>query len=192
VVVDELGLALGLAWSDRGSLAEALATGRGVYRSRRRGLWTKGATSGDTQELVAVALDCDRDALRFTVRQAGRGFCHAGTRSCFGREERLGDLARRLGARRADAPPGSYTARLLAEPELLAAKLVEEARELAAARGPEALAHEAADLLYFTLVACARGGVTLEAVERELARRARRLARRGGEAKSTDGAEVRP
>jgi hypothetical protein len=41
-------------------------------------------------------------------------------------------------------------------------------------------------------VACARGGVTLEAVERELARRARRLARRGGEAKSTDGAEVRP
>lgn len=184
VVVDELGLALGLAWSDRESLAQALATGRGVYRSRTRGLWQKGASSGDTQELLSVALDCDRDALRFTVRQAGRGFCHAGTWSCFGREERLGSLARRLAARRDAAPSGSYTARLLAEPDLLSSKLVEEARELAAARGPAEVAHEAADLCYFLLVACARGGVALEDVERELARRSRRLARRGGAAKS--------
>jgi phosphoribosyl-ATP pyrophosphohydrolase len=188
VVVDELGLALGLAWSDVESLAEALATGRGVYRSRTRGLWQKGASSGDTQELLSVALDCDRDALRFTVRQAGRGFCHAGTWSCFGSDERLGALSRRLASRRATAPAGSYTARLLAEPELLAAKLVEEARELSAATGTDEVRHEAADLLFFTLVACARGGVSLAEVERELARRARRLVRRGGEAK----AEVRP
>jgi len=184
VVVDELGLALGLAWSDAESLREALATGRGVYRSRKRGLWRKGESSGDTQELLAVAADCDRDALRFTVRQAGRGFCHTGTWSCFGSEERLATLARRLTARRDTAPAGSYTARLLAEPELLSSKLVEEARELATARGPAEIAHEAADLFYFLLVACARGEVPLEAVERELARRSRRLARRGGEAKS--------
>jgi phosphoribosyl-ATP pyrophosphohydrolase len=183
VVVDELGLALGLAWSDRESLSAALASGRGVYRSRKRGLWRKGESSGDTQELLSVAADCDRDALRFTVRQAGRGFCHAGTWSCFGPEERLGTLARRLGARRAAAPSGSYTARLLAEPELLGAKLVEEARELGEAKGLAEVTHEAADLLYFTLVACARGGVPLAAVERELARRSRRLVRRGGEAK---------
>jgi len=192
VVVDELGLALGLAWSDRESLSEALATGRGVYRSRTRGLWTKGASSGDTQELLAVAVDCDRDALRFTVRQAGRGFCHAGTWSCFGPEERLGTLARRLAARRTGAPGGSYTARLLGEPELLAAKLREEADELARAAGPAEVAHEAADVLYFALVACARAGVPLEAVERELARRSRRLTRRGGAAKDLPSGEVRP
>jgi len=68
-VVDEHGRALGLAWSSKESLREALATGTGVYHSRKRGLWRKGESSGATQELLAVALDCDRDALRFTVRQ---------------------------------------------------------------------------------------------------------------------------
>ena len=61
------------------SLRESIDTGRGVYWSRKRGLWRKGETSGATQELVAVAVDCDRDALRFTVRQAGSGFCQGTT-----------------------------------------------------------------------------------------------------------------
>src|SRR5256712_5035602 len=47
-----------------------------LFRSSRQALWEKGATSGNTQELVRVDLDCDRDALRFTVRQRGAGFCH--------------------------------------------------------------------------------------------------------------------
>ena len=99
VVVDELGVALGLAWSDLESLREAVERRRGVYRSRTRGLWVKGETSGATQELVRVDLDCDRDALRFTVRQAGAGFCHRDTRSCWGADRGLGALERRLAAR---------------------------------------------------------------------------------------------
>src|SRR5205823_13620123 len=71
VVIDEQGVALGLAWSNLESLREAVRSRRGVYHSRARGLWIKGETSGATQELLRVDLDCDRDCLRFTVRQAG-------------------------------------------------------------------------------------------------------------------------
>jgi phosphoribosylformimino-5-aminoimidazole carboxamide ribonucleotide (ProFAR) isomerase len=81
VVCDEAGQALGLVYSDEQSVREALDSGRGVYHSRRRGLWVKGETSGQTQDLLGVDLDCDRDALRFTVRQHGSGFCHLQTRS---------------------------------------------------------------------------------------------------------------
>lgn len=73
VVTDERGIALGLVYSNEESLAESLKTGTGVYQSRKRGLWYKGATSGDTQELVRISLDCDQDCLKFVVRQKGRG-----------------------------------------------------------------------------------------------------------------------
>lgn len=73
VVTDESGVALGLVYSSQESLAETLKTGTGVYQSRKRGLWYKGATSGDTQELVRIALDCDQDCLKFVVRQKGNG-----------------------------------------------------------------------------------------------------------------------
>lgn len=184
LVCDERGVALGLVWSDRESVHEALRSGRGVYHSRRRGLWVKGETSGAVQELLRVDVDCDRDALRFTVRQQGAGFCHRATHSCWGDDGGLGALARRLLERRDDAPAGSYTARLLADPDLLAAKLREEAGELAAAAGADAVRHEAADVLYFALVAMARGGVTLAEVEAELERRALRVQRRPGDAKA--------
>lgn len=73
MVTDERGIALGLVYSSQESLAESLKTGTGVYQSRKRGLWYKGATSGDVQELVRVSLDCDQDCLKFVVRQKGRG-----------------------------------------------------------------------------------------------------------------------
>lgn len=172
VVCDERGMALGLAWSDRESLARALETGRGVYRSRGRGLWEKGASSGATQELVRIDVDCDRDALRFVVRQAGSGFCHRRTRSCFGPARGLDRLEQVIAERRASAAPDSYTGRLLADSRLLGDKLAEEAAELAAARTREEVVWETADLLYFALVAAGRAGVGLAEVEAELDRRA--------------------
>jgi phosphoribosyl-ATP pyrophosphohydrolase/phosphoribosyl-AMP cyclohydrolase len=84
VVCDQRGTALGLAWSDRESLRRAVRTRRGVYRSRSRGLWVKGETSGCFQDLLRVDLDCDRDAIRFLVRQHGSGFCHKKAWTCWG------------------------------------------------------------------------------------------------------------
>lgn len=80
----ESGEVLMLAWMSAESLAETLATGRMVYWSRsRQERWAKGDTSGDVQEVVSAAYDCDADALLFQVIQRGRGACHTGARSCF-------------------------------------------------------------------------------------------------------------
>lgn len=178
VVVDEPGIALGLVYSDLESLRAALERGQGIYHSRSRGLWVKGETSGAVQELLRIDADCDRDCLRFTVRQQPPGFCHRGTRTCWGPDRGLGDLARRLAARRQTAPPGSYTAKLFDDPALLGAKLREEAQELAEATARDDVIHEAADVLYFTLTALARHGVDLAEVEAALDRRALKVTRR--------------
>lgn len=183
IVVDERGVALGLAYSSADSVREAVRLRRGVYQSRRRGIWVKGETSGDVQDLLRVDLDCDRDTLRFTVRQMGSGFCHLGTRSCFGDERGPAALVRLLSERAKQAPPGSYSARLFADPDLLASKLREEAAELAEANGAERVAEEAADLIYFALVALVRGHATLADVERILDARSLRVTRRPGDAK---------
>ncbi len=184
VVCDESGIALGLCWSNIESLREAIRTQRGVYHSRKRGLWRKGESSGNGQELVRVTLDCDRDCLRFTVRQHGAGFCHEPQWTCWGDEGGVAALLRRLQARCLSAPAGSYTARLLGDRALLKAKLQEEAGELDDAEDRAHVAEEAADLLYFTLTAVARARLTWAEVERVLNRRALKLTRRPGNAKT--------
>lgn len=189
VVCDEHGTALGLVYSSADSLRAAVAERRGVYWSRSRSeLWRKGETSGAVQELLRVEADCDRDALRFTVRQQG-GFCHLETRSCWGADRGLGELERRLIKRLADAESESYTARLATDPGLLAAKLREEARELAEAETHDEVVWEAADVVYFTLVKLAANGLRLEEVTRELARRALAARRRDG-SRTFDTGEV--
>ena len=181
-VCDESGVLLGLAWSDRDSLTQAIDEGIGVYRSRQRGIWVKGATSGNDQRLIRASLDCDRDVVRFTVCQHGTGFCHRGTGTCFGAERGMSALLRTIDDRTRRAPAGSYTRRLLDDPALLHSKLVEEARELAEATGDHAV-RETADLLYFALVALARKGGSWSAVEVELDRRSRLVSRRPGATK---------
>lgn len=183
VVVDAHGRALGQCFSNLESLREALETQTGVYWSRRRGLWRKGESSGHTQRLVRIDADCDRDCLRFTVEQQGAGFCHLDTESCWGDLGGLPALLNTLQRRKAEAPTGSYTRRLYDDPELLQKKLLEEARELAEAKGRDDVTHEAADVLYFAMVAMARAGVGLADVEAELDRRAQKITRRSGDAK---------
>ena len=172
VVCDELGRTLGLVWSTRESLARAVAERRGIYWSRSRvALWVKGETSGNTQELLRVDLDCDRDALRFTVRQHGVGFCHQERPSCWPDRFDLGALENVIHERRDRATPGSGTARLLADGALLSAKLREEAAELAGAGTAAEAVHETADLFYMGMVALVRSGGSLAEVLAELERR---------------------
>jgi phosphoribosyl-ATP pyrophosphohydrolase len=179
VVSDEAGRTLGLVWSTRESLARAVAERRGIYWSRsRQSIWEKGATSGNTQQLMRVDLDCDRDALRFTVRQSGAGFCHLNRPSCWPSPFDFADLERTLADRRVRPRAGSGTTRLLEDPELLAAKLREEADELARAESSQDVVRETADVFYMALVALARGGGTLADVRVELARRHGAVSRR--------------
>lgn len=183
LVTDERGTALGLVYSSEESVAESLRTGRGVYQSRKRGLWYKGESSGDIQELVSLSLDCDKDCLQFVVRQRGRGFCHLATATCFGQYRGLSKLQQTLQSRKASAPEGSYTARLFNDPELLRAKILEEATELCDAKTTQEIAFEAADLFYFALTKCVAAGVSLEDVERNLDAKSIKVKRRRGDAK---------
>jgi phosphoribosyl-AMP cyclohydrolase len=86
----DTGEVLMVAWMNRDAVAETLATGQVCYWSRsRQALWRKGESSGQTQRLVAMRMDCDGDALLLLVEQTGVA-CHTGRRSCFYREARDG------------------------------------------------------------------------------------------------------
>ena len=182
VVCDERGTALGLVYSSEESVGESLRTQTGVYQSRKRGLWYKGATSGDTQELVRVSMDCDNDALKFVVKQKGR-FCHLDQFGCFGELKGISKLEQTLLSRKESAPEGSYTKRLFTDEKLLRAKIMEEAEELCDAKTPEDVAFEAADLIYFALTKAISAGASVADIERNLDAKSLKVKRRPGNAK---------
>lgn len=174
------GAVLMLAWANADALRQSLATGRMTYWSRSRGeIWEKGATSGNTQRLIALCADCDSDAVLAVVEQSGPS-CHEGTGTCWTHRDEapvatsLG-LIDRLAADRKRAPEGRYTDSLLADAALVASKVEEEAGEVGAVlRGEDnedTLEHEAADLLYHLAVALRGAGSSLDAALRELRRR---------------------
>ena len=185
LVCDEGGTALGLAYSNSLSLSDAVQNCRGTYWSRSRNeLWIKGASSGATQRLLRIDVDCDFDTLRFIVDQAGSGFCHREQRNCFSATDlNLEQIERHLASRVLNTDPHSYSQKLLNDSDLLAAKIREEADELAAATSQDELTWEAADLLYFLLVKLNREQVDLRNVFEELDRRTRKTVRRPGHAK---------
>jgi len=185
------GEVLMLAWMNRESLQRTLDTGLATFWSRSRGeLWVKGTTSGNTQAVRAVQLDCDRDAILVRVDPAGPA-CHTGARSCFVTGEPLRDappppgevlagLERVLRSRQEAPPQGSYTAKLFADETLRHKKVGEEASELviASLRGNrDEIANEAADVLYHLLVLLRAHGLGLPEVAQVL--RSREGKRRG-------------
>ncbi|CAM9284894.1 unnamed protein product [Chrysoparadoxa australica] len=187
VVCDASGVALGLVYSNSDSIKASLQCGRGVYWSRSRGgLWRKGDTSGAWQELIGLTMDCDSDAIKFTVTQHGAppAFCHFNRRNCWESDRGLGHLERTLQGRLVSAPEGSYTKRLFGDTKLLRNKLVEEAQELAEAETVDEVASEAADLMYFMMVRCVAAGVGVKDVESWLDRRSLKLNRRPGNDKA--------
>lgn len=175
----DTGAVLMVAYADREALEHTLASGELHFHSRTRGLWRKGATSGNVLRVVALAADCDGDAVLARVHPAGPA-CHTGARSCFGDAALAADavaaLDRTLAARAAgDAPAGSWTARLLADRNLRLKKLGEEAAELAVACADadrERATGEAADLVYHALVAVRALDIGWDAIRATLASRA--------------------
>jgi phosphoribosyl-ATP pyrophosphohydrolase/phosphoribosyl-AMP cyclohydrolase len=173
----DTGTVLMVAHADREALERTLATGEMHYRSRTRGLWHKGATSGRTQRVQALLADCDGDAVLALVHPAGPA-CHTGSLSCFGGgrpTDPLDRLALTIAERSTNPAAEGYTRKLLADRNLRLKKLGEEAAELVTAladENPARAAEEAADLLYHQLVALQAVGVTLGDLRRILAQRA--------------------
>jgi phosphoribosyl-ATP pyrophosphohydrolase/phosphoribosyl-AMP cyclohydrolase len=185
------GRVLMLAYMDAEALEATLTSGDVHFHSRSRGrLWRKGETSGNTLHLESIETDCDNDALLVIVEPHGPT-CHRGTRSCFDPDGSPADRAAQgfawletlwttIGSRVAERPDGSYTSRLLdGGVDAVSRKVAEEATEvlLAAkddatreatgadrAATKQALAGEAADLLYHALVLLAERGVPPSAV----------------------------
>jgi phosphoribosyl-AMP cyclohydrolase / phosphoribosyl-ATP pyrophosphohydrolase len=166
------GAVLMVAHADREALERTIQTGEMHYRSRTRGRWHKGATSGNTQQVVSLTPDCDGDAILARVQPVGPA-CHTGAVSCFGDTALAADalgaldhtLADRAAALLVAGLSSSYTQRLLADRNLRLKKLGEETAELVAAcadgDGARA-AQEGMDVLYHTLVALRAVGVTLD------------------------------
>ena len=177
------GAVLMLAYMNREALRATLDRQRAVFYSRsRQQLWEKGATSGNTLQVLDVRQDCDGDTLLISAVPAGP-VCHTGTTTCFGDEsasdaERLAFLAQLeqiIAERIAESPEGSYTAALYARGvRRMAQKVGEEGLEvaLAAAGEPDAqLIGEAADLLYHLLVLLRGRQLRLQDVITELRER---------------------
>ena len=175
------GAVLMVAHADREALEHTLQTGEMHYRSRSRGLWHKGGTSGNVQRVVSLTADCDADAVLARVVPAGPA-CHNGTTSCFREEALLSDVLATLDAtissrmRHADETATSYTQKLLGDRNLRLKKLGEEAVELATACVDEDIpraTEETADLLYHALVALRAVGGSLDGVRLVLSSRAK-------------------
>ena len=183
------GDVLTLAYANREALEKTLSVGEAHYYSRSRSeLWRKGATSGNTQRVVEVRLDCDGDALLYMVEPRGPA-CHTGEKSCFfttlagegvwlapadDREILFGTMVERLAGtiarRHREMPEGSYTVSLIqGGKERLAQKVGEEAVEVVvAALSGQRLGEEAADLVYHLLVLLEERGVGIEEVAKVL------------------------
>jgi phosphoribosyl-AMP cyclohydrolase / phosphoribosyl-ATP pyrophosphohydrolase len=170
---------LTLAYMNEESLARTLETRETWFWSRsRKELWHKGETSGNTQQVVSVGLDCDGDAILILVNPAGPA-CHTGAVSCFDLPERpdhlLEQLYQLIQTRERERPPGSYTTYLFNEGiDKILKKLGEESAEtIIAAKNDDSqrLISEVSDLVYHLLVLLVARGVSLQEVGKELTQR---------------------
>lgn len=188
IVQDYLdGTVLMMAWMNRESLQKTLETGETWFWSRsRQAFWHKGETSGHLQKVQTIRYDCDSDALLVTVEQIGDIACHTGERSCFHQvdghvapppADTLSQVFGVIRDRKQNPQPGSYTNKLFEGGDnKILKKIGEESAEVVMAckdDDGDAIAGEAADLLYHTLVAIAHHNVDIKAVYQKLQERRR-------------------
>ena len=157
-----------LGYMNREAFDKTVADGKVTFFSRSRGcLWTKGETSGNFLNVVAMYPDCDMDTP-----------CHRGTTACFDTRENerfMGTLQACIRQRHKDMPEGSYTTHLFTKGvNKIAQKVGEEAVETvieAVDGNKERFLYEAGDLVYHLLVLCEQMGMGIEDLEEELAKR---------------------
>ncbi len=184
------GEVLMVAYMNKESLAKTIETGQTHFWSRsRKELWHKGETSGHTQAVKSIAVDCDGDTLLVRAEQIGVA-CHTGNRSCFYRELKqesepgagfaqvMGELSRVIHDRKEKMPEGSYTTKLFSSGvDRILKKVGEEAGEVIIAAKNHSkgeIAWEVSDLLYHLLVLLEQEGVGLGEVAQELQNRSQK------------------
>ncbi len=182
-----------LAYMDKEAIQLTLDTSYAHYFSRsKQRIWKKGESSGHTQKVKSISIDCDNDTILLKVDQEGVA-CHTGRKSCFFTNLQTGDttseievdttatygviesLYQTIQSRKNDTSNRSYTAKLLQGKEnSMLKKIVEEAGEFTFAfkdDNKEELVYESADLMYHCLVALAAKNISPDQVKQELARR---------------------
>ncbi|TLS49347.1 bifunctional phosphoribosyl-AMP cyclohydrolase/phosphoribosyl-ATP diphosphatase HisIE [Paenibacillus antri] len=178
-----------MAYMNEESFRLSAEKGETVFWSRSRNeLWHKGATSGNTQRIASVKLDCDGDTLLVEVVPAGPA-CHTGATTCFERETQaaaetapsahrfaiLEALERTIAQREKDMPEGAYTTYLFDKGvDKILKKVGEEAAEVIIAaknRSADELRYEASDLIFHLLVLLQEQKLPLDEVLQELERR---------------------
>jgi len=191
----DTGAVLMLAYMNRESIAKTLERGETYFWSRsRKALWHKGETSGNTQVVKKISIDCDGDTLLVQVEQHGHA-CHTGEHSCFfkpvsGSDARtlnfgevINSLSRVIRQRQIEQPPDSYTTFLFQSGiDKILKKVGEESAEsIIAAKNhnPKEIAWEVSDLLYHLLVMLAVEHVDLADISAELAERATKKQTKG-------------
>jgi phosphoribosyl-ATP pyrophosphohydrolase/phosphoribosyl-AMP cyclohydrolase len=173
---------LTVAYMNQEALRLTLEERETYFWSRsRQALWHKGETSGNSQKVLKVSLDCDNDTVLVEVEPAGPA-CHTGSYSCFGVEPGLESVLNELYSvierRKEERPEGSYTTYLFNSGlDKILKKVGEEATEtiVAAKNNDGRLSSETADLLYHLLVLLVERGISLDEISRELKQR-----RKGG------------
>jgi phosphoribosyl-ATP pyrophosphohydrolase/phosphoribosyl-AMP cyclohydrolase len=169
---------LTVAYMNKEALQLTLERGETYFWSRsRQQIWHKGETSGNSQKVMDVSLDCDQDAVLVEVEPRGPA-CHTGSYSCFGVEPEiegvLQDLYAVIEQRKEERPEGSYTTYLFNSGlDKILKKVGEEATEtiVAAKNADRSLVPETADLLYHLIVLLVERGVTLDEIRSELRER---------------------
>ena len=163
-----------LAYSNIESLKKSFKEGLCTYYSRSRNeLWTKGLTSGNTQELLNAKYDCDQDAILFTVKQKGNA-CHLDRYSCFeDKNFTFEELFELIETRKNELPENSYTTKLFKDEFYLKRKIMEEAFETVNFEQGDGLGWEAADLIYHLFVFMSMHNVTFEDIRNNLKSRAK-------------------
>ncbi|MFO7891966.1 MAG: bifunctional phosphoribosyl-AMP cyclohydrolase/phosphoribosyl-ATP diphosphatase HisIE [bacterium] len=181
-----------LAYMNKESLKKTLQSGKTCFYSRSRNkLWFKGETSGHTQKVKQILVDCDSDTLLIKVEQKGTA-CHTGSYSCFYRDIEgkevsfskeqlknkvgiLNELMQVFEGRKKNFQPDSYVCKLLASPgEKMPKKIAEEAAEVLIAlkdQDKKQIIYETADLWFHTLVALSYYGISYQSILEELKRR---------------------
>ena len=172
------------AWANQDAVDLMKTTGYTHFWSRsRQKLWQKGEESGHVQKIKSIQTDCDADTLLVRVEQTGVA-CHTGTPSCFNEViygdtsetmAILPDLKRVIKDRHENPEEGSYTCKLFNDETRMCKKVIEEAGEFVLAikdKDEDEMAWELADLIYHTMVAIEKSGLSMEKVYEKLSERA--------------------